>query len=74
MKNESNTYAILSIAFGAIGLFIFPITLGPAAIILGVLAIKKDQRRAFAYGGIALGIINVIVGILLLVLIDMQSS
>ena len=61
--NQSNTFSILAIVLGAIAFLIFPILLGPAAIILGVVGLVKKERLAPI--GLTIGILGTIVGMVL---------
>jgi hypothetical protein len=61
--NQSNTFSILAIVLGGISLLIFPILLGPAAIILGVVALVKKERLAPI--GLTIGILGTVLGMAL---------
>jgi hypothetical protein len=61
--NQSNTFSILAIVLGGISLLIFPILLGPAAIILGVVALVKKERLAPI--GLTIGILGTVIGLVL---------
>lgn len=50
---------ILSIVSGVIGLLLFPVIFGPAGIILGVIAVRKQERSG--WWGIGLGGIETVI-------------
>jgi hypothetical protein len=61
--NQSNTFSILAIVLGAVAFLILPILLGPAAIILGVVALVKKERLAPI--GLTIGILGTVLGMVL---------
>ena len=53
IMSNGQLLGVLSLVTGIISLFVFSIAFGPAAIILGVLALNK--RNKLGWGGIVLG-------------------
>ena len=57
--------AVASLTFGAAGLFLFNIVFGPIAIVLGVIALRRNESgavgRVAAWAGIVLGIADLVV-------------
>ena len=65
--NSTDTSGILSIIFGAIGLFLLPILFSTAAIILGLFSINsKRKSKAMGWIGWALGLIGLVGWIILI--------
>ncbi|MEE1927935.1 DUF4190 domain-containing protein [Streptomyces sp. TRM 70351] len=62
-QSTNNGMAIASLVLGIIGLFVFPIVLGPIALILGFLA-HRSSPSGLAKAGIVLGAIDTILGII----------
>lgn len=42
--NDKNTYSILAIVFAGVSLLFLPILFGPAALVMGILAMVKQER------------------------------
>ncbi len=42
--NEKNTFSILAIIFAGVSLLFLPILFGPAALVMGILAMVKQER------------------------------
>ena len=42
--NDKNTYSILAIIFAGVSLLFLPILFGPAALVMGILAMVKQER------------------------------
>ncbi|HTY44292.1 MAG TPA: hypothetical protein VMC80_03545, partial [Patescibacteria group bacterium] len=57
---EGRIYSILGIVSAVLSLIVLPILFGPAAVILGVIAINKKDKT--------LGIISIVLGIVLAIL------
>jgi uncharacterized membrane protein HdeD (DUF308 family) len=62
--NEKNTFSILAIIFAGVSLLFFPILFGPAALVMGILAMVKQERlRVLALVlSIVLPILGAIIG------------
>ncbi len=61
MNNENNSMSIASLICGIVSIFILPFIFGIASIILGIIAIsKQEEKKNYAVLGIILGIIGVI--------------
>ncbi|MCQ8193097.1 DUF4190 domain-containing protein [Streptomyces rugosispiralis] len=68
-RRDADGMAVASFVLGLIGLLLFNAVFGPCAIVLGTLAIARDtRRRGRALLGIALGIADVVLLIVLLTL------
>jgi hypothetical protein len=61
--NSSNTLSIISIVLGGVSFLILPIVLGPAAIILAVIA--KSKKEKLANIALAVGILGTVIGMFL---------
>lgn len=59
----NNTFSIIGISLGAMSFLIFPILLGPAAIIISVIAKTKNERLANV--AITVSILGLIIGFVL---------
>lgn len=59
-------FAALFVAIGGMTPLAIGIVLGIVAVILGILAIKGNQSRAFAITGIVVGALTVVLGLALL--------
>ena len=75
-KPKTSSMATASLTIGIVGILIFGIILGPLAIILGAIAIKRINEkplelegRAIAKAGIICGIIGIVVSIILIVVL-----
>ena len=55
---------VTSFVLSLVGLFLFPIPLGILAVIFGVN--NKDENQGLATAGIVIGIIDIVVGFLIL--------
>jgi hypothetical protein len=53
--------AVAALTLGAVGLFMFNVLCGPAAITLGTLAVRRGHSRTVAFAGIALGVADLLV-------------
>ena len=63
--SNGQLFGVLGLVSGIIGIFIFPVIFGPAAIVLGILALNK--RNNLGWSGIVLGgILVLIAGIALI--------
>lgn len=61
MNNENNSMSIASLICGIVSIFILPFIFGIASIILGIIAIsKQEEKKNYGVLGIILGIIGVI--------------
>ena len=60
--NSSNTLSIIAIVLGGVSFLIFPILLGPAAIILAVIA--KNKKEKLANIALAVAILGTVIGML----------
>lgn len=60
---SGNTFSIIAIVLGAIGFLLLPIVLGPAAIILAVIA--KNKKEKLANVALTVGILGTIIGMIL---------
>jgi len=60
---SGNTFSIIAIVLGAIGFLLLPIVLGPAAIILAVIA--KNKKENLANVALTVGILGTVVGMIL---------
>jgi len=68
MANDNNeTYAILSIVFGVIGLIVAGVIFGILAIIFGALGRRSGNRKTLAIIGLILGIIDIVIVIIVMV-------
>jgi hypothetical protein len=69
-RGSSSGFAIASLVCGIVGLFFLEIILGPFAIIFGALALRRasegGRHRILAWAGLALGIIDVLLFIVIL--------
>ncbi|MGW3567433.1 DUF4190 domain-containing protein [Streptomyces sp. NPDC000941] len=71
-RRDADGMAVASFVLGLIGLLLFNAVFGPCAIVLGALAIaRQTQRRGRALLGLALGVADVI---LLIVLVTLDNS
>ena len=59
----SNTFSIIAIVLGGISFLLLPILLGPAAIILAVIA--KNKKENLANVALAVGILGTVLGMVL---------
>jgi len=65
LMSNGQLFGVLGLVSGIIGIFIFPVIFGPAAIVLGILALNK--RNNLGWSGIVLGgILVLIAGIALI--------
>ena len=65
MKQLGNTFGILALIFGIIGIFLNMVIIIPVlAIIFGIIGISRDDSRGKSTAGLILGIIGLILGIL----------
>jgi hypothetical protein len=60
--NSSSTLSIIAIVLGGVSFLIFPILLGPAAIILAVIA--KNKKEKLANIALAVAILGTVIGML----------
>jgi hypothetical protein len=60
---SGNTFSIIAIVLGAIGFLLLPIVLGPAAIILAVIA--KNKKENLANVALTVGILGTVIGMIL---------
>ena len=60
---SANTFSIIAIVLGAISFILLPIFLGPAAIILAVIAKNKKERLANV--ALTVGILGTVLGMIL---------
>lgn len=60
---SGNTFSIIAIVLGAISFLILPIVLGPAAIILAVIAKSKNEKLANV--ALAVSILGTVIGMIL---------
>jgi uncharacterized protein YacL len=59
---SGNTFSIIAIVLGAIGFLLLPVVLGPAAIILAVIAKNKKERLANV--ALTVGILGTVIGMI----------
>ncbi|GAA3360801.1 hypothetical protein GCM10017744_044870 [Streptomyces antimycoticus] len=68
-RRDADGMAVASFVLGLIGLLLFNAVFGPCAIVLGTLALAREtRRRGRALLGLALGVADVVVLIVLLTL------
>jgi hypothetical protein len=60
---SGNTFSIIAIVLGGVGFLILPIFLGPASIILAVIA--KNKKEKLANVALAVGILGTTLGMIL---------
>ncbi len=60
---SGNTFSIIAIVLGAVGFILIPILLGPASIILAVIA--KTKKEKLANVALAVGILGTVMGMIL---------
>lgn len=71
-RRDADGMAVASFVLGLIGLLLFNAVFGPCAIVLATLAIaRQTQRRGRALLGLALGIADIV---LLIVLVTMDNT
>jgi hypothetical protein len=62
-----NIAAMLGLGFGLAGLLIFPILMVPAALVSGIVGLNvathRGIKRASAHWAIALGVVNILLGL-----------
>lgn len=58
MENNNKTYAIISLMFGVLGLFLFGIPFGVAALAFGY---ADKEHHGMSIGGMILGVIDVLI-------------
>lgn len=68
-QSSSNTFSILAMVLGGLALLVLPIVFGPAAIILGVIALTKKEKLAPV--GLAVGILGLVVGMIIGAIVGM---
>jgi hypothetical protein len=68
-QSSSNTFSILAMVLGGLALLVLPIVFGPAAIILGVIALTKKEKLAPV--GLTVGILGLVVGMIIGALVGM---
>ncbi|MCL1797759.1 MAG: DUF4190 domain-containing protein [Eggerthellaceae bacterium] len=66
---QKNGMAVASLVCGLVGLFVFGFVLGVLAIILGVLARKRPDRKGMATAGIILGAIALVGWVIVMVML-----
>lgn len=57
---QKNTFSILAIVFGGVGLIFLPILFGPVALVMGILGVVKKEKLGVL--GLILGIVLPIIG------------
>jgi hypothetical protein len=62
LRTESKTFSIIAIILGGISFLFLPIVLGPAAIILGAIAVSKKEKWGVV--GLVVGIVGMITGMI----------
>jgi hypothetical protein len=62
-SQSGNTFSIIAIVLGGVGFLLLPIILGPAAIILAVIA--KTKKEKLANVALAVGILGTVIGMML---------
>jgi hypothetical protein len=60
---SGNTFSIIAIVLGGVGFLILPIFLGPASIILAVIA--KNKKENLANVALTVGILGTVLGMVL---------
>ena len=65
----ANTYSIIAIVLGGISFLLLPILLGPASIILAVIA--KNKKENLANVALAVGILGTVLGMVLGAIVGM---
>ena len=69
-RQGSNGLAIAGLVCGLLGLFLFPVVLGPLALVFGLVALNKAKRgaghRGMAIAAVVLGVIDVLLFVVLL--------
>jgi uncharacterized protein YacL len=61
--NSGNTFSVIAIVLGAISFLLLPIFLGPAAIILAVIA--KNKKEKLANVALTVGILGIVIGMII---------
>jgi uncharacterized protein YacL len=61
--NSGNTFSVIAIVLGAISFLLLPIFLGPAAIILAVIA--KNKKEKLANVALTVGILGTVIGMII---------
>ena len=72
--SSNNTYGIVALIFGLLGLFVIPIVGGIIGIVLGAIGKNKDDEPTMAKVGLALGIVGIIVWIAVIIWIISMIS
>lgn len=61
MNNNNNSTSIASLVCGIVSFFILPFIFGIASVILGIIAIsRQEEKKTYGVIGIVLGIIGVL--------------
>jgi hypothetical protein len=60
---SGNTFSVIAIVLGAIAFLLLPIFLGPAAIILAVIA--KNKKEKLANVALTVGILGTVIGMII---------
>jgi hypothetical protein len=60
---SGNTFSVIAIVLGAISFLLLPIFLGPAAIILAVIA--KNKKEKLANVALTVGILGTVIGMII---------
>ena len=70
--NTSNTFSIIAFVLGGISFLFLPVVLGPAAIIVAVVA--KNKKEKLANIALAVGILGTVMGMILGAIIGSAMS
>ena len=68
VQNEDQTMGIASLICGLVGFFCCGVILGPAAIILGILQLKKQSGKGLAIAGIVTGAISTLLYVVMIII------
>ena len=63
-SNKSNVLGILSVVFGAIGIFFFGLLFGTAGLICGIIGRGKDENKTLSLIGIILSAVAMLLSML----------
>lgn len=70
-NSSSSTFSIIAIVLGGLSFLFLPIFLGPAAIILAVIAKNKQERLATV--ALAVAILGTVIGVILGVIVGVAA-
>jgi uncharacterized membrane protein len=70
-NSSSSTFSIIAIVLGGLALLFLPIFLGPAAIVLAVIAKSKQEKLAPV--ALAVSILGTVIGVILGVIVGIAA-